>query len=158
MAHEFPKHAFYQHYKCFSDLEASARMGCDFCQMILDCFRGLGRDLQRSEGRDHYVWHGPEGDIENSMYSDIKDLMESDVKIAIDWNHTNNRKLGLKEVDLFDVIVVQVGSISFKDTSRMNLGRPLRILLTITTPRGRLFPLLLLVSTTEGDTIETNQS
>lgn len=133
-ATEFPKHAFYQHHESFSDLEASADGGCDFCQMILECFKG-------TPCRDHSgwpdEWHGRACDIGNSIYSRVKNFPISDVRIAINSDHYRKPD-NVGEIDLFDIIMVKVGPRSSQrgPDGMASIFRPLE--LTISTPRRGL--------------------
>ncbi|KAF2665660.1 HET-domain-containing protein [Microthyrium microscopicum] len=103
-AHIFPKHAFYQHHSSFSNLEQSALQGCDFCGLILECFKGSPGQYETWP----YKWEGSQNDITKSMYAFAKELDESDIKIALNaGNLYLNRTI--EEVLVFDSVLVQVG-------------------------------------------------
>ncbi|KAK1830601.1 HET-domain-containing protein [Podospora conica] len=98
----FPTKAYYKHHPTFGHLEQAANDGCDFCRLILDCFKGAERD--------HYTWppewEGLDADLEWSMYAAAKRLDVSDVKLALDSSTAISSEKG---VCAFDVMMVQVG-------------------------------------------------
>ncbi|KPM46184.1 hypothetical protein AK830_g244 [Neonectria ditissima] len=102
-ASTFPQHGFYPHHRSFGDLEQAAGDGCEFCQLILDCFKGTPK------GRFWPVkWEGPSCDPDTSMYAAAMALDDSDVKISISTDHIwPDEPFELLKV--FDTLLVQVG-------------------------------------------------
>ena len=100
----FPEKAYYRHHESFSDLEQSADAGCDLCQLILDCFKGVEHEYMWPK-----EWQGTEGDLDGSMYAAAKELDTSDVKISLEADQCFSGD-NIEHVRVFDALVVQVGS------------------------------------------------
>lgn len=137
--HFFPENAFYRHHGSFDALERSADDGCDFCQLIIDCFKGSPkpRNLTWPE-----VWEGPGCDIEESMYAAAKNLEVSDVKICINADHVFFQQ-PLESVEVFDLLLVQVGprEDAVRDEDASFDGFPV-LKLAFSAPRGMFFSFL----------------
>lgn len=128
----FPKSAFYKHHSCFHDLEQSADDGCELCQLIINCFRGV-------EEEGYFwprTWKGQACDVNASMYAAAKQLAISDVKVAIDAAtcYTSDE---IEYVNVFDTLMIQVGISEDAplDPDAEDSGFP-TLCLTLSLPRG----------------------
>ncbi len=103
---------FYQHHQSISNLEQAANNGCDLCQLILDSFKGLPAQADRSE------W-----------WPDIKALPDTNVRIRINsWGYIDG-------MDAIDELEVHVGPLQKKYS--FNWPRGLLVFsLRLSTPRG----------------------
>ncbi|KAL7963429.1 heterokaryon incompatibility protein domain-containing protein [Trichoderma compactum] len=106
--HEFPASAYYQHHNTFHDLEQAANAGCEFCLLIVDCFKGIPWIRGESYEFSSYLWEQPGIEIEDSAYDAAKQLALSDVKLSIGTDHVY---LGddLDKVRSFNTLLVQIG-------------------------------------------------
>jgi hypothetical protein len=97
-------HGYYQHHASITDLEQSARNGCDLCQYFLSHLEGLRWVTGGS--RPYYdpdLLEGPS----DSVYDSVKRHNASDVRIAI--GALRQETPSLADVDVFDCIRVQFG-------------------------------------------------
>ncbi|ROT39006.1 HET-domain-containing protein [Sodiomyces alkalinus F11] len=106
--HVFPEEGFYRHHDSFDALERSANDGCDFCQLIIDCFKGSPNIHNTIRWPERWEGQGPSCNMETSMYAAAKRLKNSDVKISINANHVFSWT-SLEAVEVFDLLLVQVG-------------------------------------------------
>lgn len=119
---------YYPHHKCFSDLEETAKQGCDLCQLIVDGFKSTAYPAL-GEGV--------------TIYSALQ-LLPNDttnVKITIHTTHMRNAPQKVDDVEVFDTLMVHVGpgpdDRSVLDFDELHEWR-LELLLTLTTRRGTI--------------------
>ncbi|OLN92774.1 hypothetical protein CCHL11_06733 [Colletotrichum chlorophyti] len=110
-AQEFPQTAYYQHHQSFDDLEREAGNGCEFCQLILNCF--LHTPCPEPKPMEWPLGWNRELDLKQetqprTMYSIAKELAVSDVKLCINATHLYGRQ-PLEDAEVLDEILVQVG-------------------------------------------------
>lgn len=137
-ANEFPQNSFYQHHSSFDALEQAANDGCNFCQLVLECFKGTPSRESTGDLLWPKEWLRGDCDVSESMYAEAKDLDESSIKIAINSTHVY-ATVDLDAVEAFDALLVRVGPNEcqldpFDDDSPI-------LCLTLSTPRGTSLPL-----------------
>lgn len=130
----FPQRASYRHHCSFENLEKSAENGCDFCQLVLECFKCTPADDDLPQDWPS-EWIGPECATERSMYGIAKSLPISDVKICIASDSVPYGE-PLEKVRVFDAIMVQVGPRAENDEDDWTWGMP-PLVLTLSTPREK---------------------
>ncbi|KAL6835266.1 heterokaryon incompatibility domain-containing protein [Trichoderma camerunense] len=114
--HEFPASAYYRHHSSFHDLEQAAVAGCDFCLLIVDCFKGIPWIRGESYQFSSYLWEKPEIEIEDSAYDAAKQVALSDVKLSIGTDHVYLGD-GLDKVRSFNTLLVQIGPTELPEES-----------------------------------------
>lgn len=114
--YEFPASAYYQHHNSFHDLEQAANSSCDFCLLIVDCFKGIPWIRGESYEISSYLWEQPEIEIEDSAYNAAKQLALSDVKLSINTDHVYSED-GLDKVRSFTTLLVQIGPTELPEES-----------------------------------------
>lgn len=139
-AHYFPRQAFYKHHASFDELEESAMKGCDFCTIVIDCFKGYGSiDVIGAYPFSRYerTWLGRDCDINSSMYDEAKGLDISDVKVCINADHLGSSDT-VTNVQVFDIVMVQVGdALSWNSELTSEVDETLPALsLTLSSQRG----------------------
>ncbi|KAB5576438.1 heterokaryon incompatibility protein-domain-containing protein [Coniochaeta sp. 2T2.1] len=139
MSRQFPKTAYYKHHESFSDLEQAANAGCDICQLILDCFKGVEHEYTWPR-----EWQGTDSDLDTSMYAAAKELDVSDVKTCLEADQCFYGDT-IEHVRVFDTLVVQVGSDEERprddgeDEDYDDMIQPLPpLLLTLRVPRDQV--------------------
>ena len=110
---DMPQWAFYQHHNSIQDLESSADRGCDFCILIVECFKGTPVDAN-SWPRWPPRWTGTACKPEDSMFASAKELPVSDIKICINSSHIYASDT-IDQVQVFDHLLVHVGPIAAHD-------------------------------------------
>ena len=103
---DFPQHAYYQHQPSYSALVHSAKGGCEFCKLIW-----LGFQAAIIQANVNVTSEYGEGETRHEQATELEMKGDaSDVKICI---HADNcySPTTVDQVQLFDVILVQVGNI-----------------------------------------------
>ncbi|KAK5659916.1 hypothetical protein OQA88_13380 [Cercophora sp. LCS_1] len=138
--HHFPSHAFYSHHQSFHDLEEAANNGCEFCQFVIDLFKGTPGGFPTRIYPKWLTADGTHGNIK-SAYTVAKAMKKSDVKIALGCNSRAgiSTRVPLWTVGAFDVLMIQVGpeyEMDIGDNDEYEITTLREICLTITTPPG----------------------
>ena len=143
--HYMPQRAFYQHHSSIIDLESSAHRGCDFCTLIIECFKGTPSDSDRFP-QWPATWTDPTTrELENSMWAVAKELPASDIKICINSSNISASE-DIDQVRVFDTLLIHVGPIEeINDDGNSSSFEPEvldwewnPLYLTLTVPRGAL--------------------
>lgn len=141
--HTFPDQAFYRHHSSFDKLESSGDNGCDFCRLVLECFK---RTPTKDDEPTYWPseWVGPEDYSEDSMYTIAKKLPISDVKLCISSAAMYSTD-PLAKASMLDTVMVQVGPKSSEDEEYDEIWGLPPLLLTLSTPRGKFSTTLFFV-------------
>ncbi|KAI1452560.1 HET-domain-containing protein [Annulohypoxylon moriforme] len=129
-----PRNAFYPHHKSMDDLESSADRGCDFCALLLKCFKTTPAYRFSSA-----TWLGEpsqfDHDDRGSIFTVLKELPSMSLDICMHPRHITSFETW-KNARVFDQIVVQPRGVP--TTAYMNelTGQfdCIPVILTITSP------------------------
>ncbi|KAI0176112.1 heterokaryon incompatibility protein-domain-containing protein [Hypoxylon sp. FL1284] len=119
----FPQHAYYKHHASIDGLVSSARKGCDLCRLIYHTLKQTPSD------------HPPQ---DETLFDIVKELEQSDLRIAISADHIYSSD-PLSEVEMFDVLMVQVGPPIVPEASPSDEAywRPAHARLALQVPREK---------------------
>jgi hypothetical protein len=111
--HAFPQRAYFSHHNSMAELEEAAHHGCEFCQLVLQCFQ-YTPTTEENPSEWPSGWEKPAVQNQDNMYAVAMALQDSNVKLAINAEHVFFGDT-LDSVQVLDTIIVQLGPV-YDDT------------------------------------------